>query len=120
MILLFVLLSGCTARRMIGGYGFHPSAKCIGPDIVSSHVRLYPHGLYDQYHQFKNGETVRANGEHWSYSRGEVLLKNFRVVVVNSEPHMAEGAEDVRLKADPSRPPSLRLPNSSCYYSGPK
>jgi hypothetical protein len=118
--LLLVLLGGCTAHRMVGGYGFRPSDKCNAPGIISSHVRLYPNGKYDQYHQLLNGETVRIDGELWSYSGGAIVLKNFRIVIMNSEPQVGERPADIRLKADPSRPPTLRLPNSNCYYTGPK
>jgi hypothetical protein len=108
-----------SSRRMVGPYTLVNGDNCKTKDIRSSHLVLKPDGTYDQTHELSNGEIVRINGEHWTYSRHTIQLRNFHVSL-RQEPQMDKNGADVSLKADPSRPPFISLPNSKCYYGGPK
>jgi hypothetical protein len=108
-----------SSRRMVGPYTLVRTDECKTKDIRFSHLVLKPDGTYDQTHELTNGEIFYINGEHWTYSRNTIHLRNFHVSL-RQELEVEKTGTDVSLKADPSRPPFISLPNSKCYYGGPK
>ena len=108
-----------SSRRMVGPYTLVRADDCKAIDIRSSHLVLKSDGTYDQTHELTNGEIFHVNGEHWTYSQRTIYLKNFHISL-RQGPLLDKNGTDVSLKAHPSRPPFISLPNSTCYYGGPK
>jgi len=88
-------------------------------EIRASHLMLHPDGSYDQVHELLNGAIIRVPAKRWTYHNHNLHLAEFRLVS-NDSLHLAENGADADLRADPTRPPIIFLPNSKCYYSGPK
>lgn len=107
------------SSRMAGPYTLIMEDRCQSDGILSSHLVLHSDGTYDQTHELARGDSLRIDGNHWTYSDGAVHLDGFRLI---AQPvlRVNDKAENVLLDGDPSRPPLLRFRDSRCFYMGPK
>jgi hypothetical protein len=88
-------------------------------ELRSSHLVLHPDGSYDQVHELLDGSVTRTFAKRWTYQKHVLHLAEFRLLS-NDSLRIGENGVDADLQADPARPPVILLPNSKCYYSGPK
>jgi hypothetical protein len=110
-----MFLSACPSpSRLEGPYGLVENG-CDSTAIHKSHLQLKSDGTYDQHHELKNGQVIDVMGQRWRFHSGAVELEGFRLDGTGEHK-----ATTVRVKADPRRPPYIKLPNSNCYYTGPK
>ena len=123
MIICGLIPVACNrSNAMAGPYVLASQTEqgCDAGGVRSSHLVLRLDGTYDQIHQLTNGSEVRDMHKRWSYDGSTVHLNNFRVVVVTGMPQLTQAGVDANLVAIRSRPRAILLPNSNCFYGGPK
>ena len=114
-IFAVIFLLGCPSpSRLEGPYALVESG-CDSTTIHKSHLLLKSDGTYDQHHELKNGQVIDVVGQRWRFHNGVVELDGFRLDGTGEHKPTI-----VRVEADARRPPYIKLPNSNCYYTGPK